>query len=75
MPEHLRVLADKAYRRLCGFLHDVAEISGKLELSRSLKALRFDLKHFAAKLCPCKSVDNADRVVGKKRVRLDLARP
>lgn len=67
--KRFRVFADVADGGLCGFLHHVAEISGKLYLARTLKALCFDLQHLAAKLRPGKSVHNADRVGRKKRIR------
>src|SRR5688572_2416507 len=52
-------------RRLCGFLHHVAEFSGERYAATSFNKSRFDLKNFAADLSPRQSCGESDLAVGR----------
>ena len=53
---------DIAYSRLCRFLHDIAELSGKVELPFTGHQIYLDLQGDAADRGPCEAADDADLI-------------
>ena len=47
-------------RRLCGFLHDITELSREDELPLAAQDVDLRAQDIAAHLCPCKPRNNAD---------------
>ena len=59
---------DVAYSRLRGFLHYIAELTGKLKLARARKHCRFDKESFSAYNGPRKTCGNTYLVLSEKLV-------
>ena len=66
--------ADIAHCRLHGFLHDVSEVSGQVELATALYHIAFHFQRLAADSSPRKSGDKADGIGCRQLIRQDLAR-